>query len=358
MKPTFCEWVCAGTKVLVAMVLALITANAIASRISNCPSIYNPLLGRVPKPGAGFNWRVEGNGQGLWTANCVRRSKIPLPSSGTRLLVLGDSFVEGLQVDDAEHFAHILEKKLRLKDDDISVLALGKSGLSVADYVAKSKLYQELFSPHWVVIQVCDADLCDDAWNARKPAGNAYFKYIDASQDITVVAKAPENVGICGRVNDKIPYLLPLVSFAQDRNNIVQSWLRDSKQPWFHAEAEVLDTRGRSRSEMMNYPVGAELDLLADAYAKRVTILYLPPFDPTSPGTEAQNESILRSAAVRAGIHFVSLRNRFASLAAAGHAPYGFANTRFNHGHWNRHGHQAAADLLVEHWNQIQHAIH
>lgn len=96
------------------MVLAVITANAIASRVSNCPSIYNPLLGRVPKPGARFNWQVEGNGQGIWTSNCVRRSELPM-SSSKNILILGDSFVEALQVDDDEHFAHVLEKKLAFK---------------------------------------------------------------------------------------------------------------------------------------------------------------------------------------------------------------------------------------------------
>jgi hypothetical protein len=293
----------------------------------------------------------------MWTTNCVRRPELPR-SPSKNILILGDSYVEALQVNDDEHFAHILEQRLRLKDGEISVLPLGQSGRSVADYVANAHLYEGLFSPHWVVVQICDADLCQDAWNASKPAGYAYFKFVDPSKNIAVFDRTPKDVGIVGKVNDKLPYLLPIVAFAQDRRNIVQAWLRDRNQPWFHAEPETLDDRGGDRPEMAGYPVDAEVSLLADAYAKRVSILYLPPFDPQDPETVTKNETILRMAAERSGIHFVSLRGRFAQLAAAGHAPYGFTNTRFNQGHWNRYGHEAAADLLVQDWNRIQDAIY
>jgi hypothetical protein len=348
----------AGVKVALAGALAVASFNTIAKRASDCPTVYNPLLGRVPRPGARFHWQIEGDGEGVWTSNCVRRSFLPDGTGKGNLLILGDSFTEAFQVPDEEYFAHILEKRLPTIGLNTPVLAVGKSGKSVADYVAQAGVFRKLFSPAWVIIQVNDSDFCSDAWEV-KGDGSARFRYTDQSHTgITLLATAPRDKGVTGWWNDHCPYLSPIVLFAQDRQGVVNAWLKDRDQPWFHAGAGDEAKEKDRQPSLMDYAAGLEMEMLAHAYDKRVTLLYLPRFDPLDPGRETANEAALRRMAEKSGVHFVSLRERFRRLAAAGHAPYGFSNTRFNQGHWNRHGHEAAADLLLEECKRIEHAFH
>src|SRR5258707_563754 len=88
------------------------------------------------------------------------------------------------------------------------------------------------------------------------------------------------------------------------------------------------------------------MQLLADVYQHRLTILYLPPFNPSKPSVPTEGEAILRNLAANSGLRFVSLRDKYQEMARKGRAPYGFSNTQFNHGHWNQFGHEAAAQLL------------
>jgi hypothetical protein len=347
-----------GGKLLAALALTLFLGNLIASRTCNCPTVFDPLLGRVPKPGARFYWKVEGNGDGIWTSNGVRRTSLPEHGSEGCLLVMGDSYTEALHVTDDEHFAHLLEKRLRENNIQVPVLPVARSGFSVADYVSNASLYRKLFSPGWVIIQVGDDDFCNDAWTIGKPAGYAHFRRADDAGKLEIVNLPPQNTGLCGLANDRFPWLLPIILFMQDRENLVLAWVKDRKQPWFHAENAEESNRRTPGIQVANYPVDQEMKMLAEAYDKRVILLYLPQFDPLQPGRETENETLLRKAAQAQGIHFVSLREKFPELAAAGQAPYGFVNTRFNAGHWNRYGHQAAADLLFDEYQRISHAVH
>jgi hypothetical protein len=148
-------------------------------------------------------------------------------------------------------------------------------------------------------------------------------------------------------VREKAAFWFPLVTFAYLRRSELREWVAGHDQPWFHAPTGRPGARGGQRAEnAAQYPLDEEMRLLAEAYQQRLTLLYLPKFDPANPGGETATERALHGLAEEHGVRFVSLREKFPELAAAGRAPYGFANTRFNWGHWNRYGHQAAAELL------------
>lgn len=334
--------------------LALFTVNAFSSRISYLPTVYSPLLGRIAKPGATFYWKIEGDGSGTWSSNGVRRSG-DAPANAHGLLVLGDSYVEALHVNDQEFFGRLLEQKFRAHHIDTPVLPIGRSGASVADYIAQAPTYQRLFAPQWVVVEVGDNDFADDAWERRKPPGYAYFAR-SGSGALHIEATPQRDGGVTGYVSDHLPYILPAVLFLQDRSNVVQAYLKDREQPWFRATESTPSERKEPPATFTKFPVADEVEMLARAYDRHVTLLYLPPFDPADPNRKMTNEATLEAAARASGIRFVSLRSRFAAIAATGHAPYGFRNTRFNQGHWNRYGHAAAAELLFE--DYVDHAVH
>ena len=345
-------------KLLAAMVLTVVAGDLIATRVCNCPTIYDPALGRIPKPGARFHWKIEGDGDGVWTSNCVRRASLPASNTNGCLLAIGDSYTEALFVTDEDYYAHRLEKRLRENHLDVPVLGVAKSGFSVADYIANAAMYRKLFSPSWVIVQVGDDDFCNDAWNTGKPEGYAHFRHAKGSDALDIIDLPPKDGGMCALASDHFPLLLPIVLFMQDRENVVLAWLKDRKQPWFHAESPEDTSKRAAVPEMTKYPVEEEMKMLAGSYDKHVILLYVARLDPLHPSHESENEAILRKAALAQGIRFVSLRDKFPELAAAGQAPFGFSNTRFNAGHWNRYGHQAAADLLYDEYVKITHAVH
>ncbi len=93
-------------------------------------------------------------------------------------------------------------------------------------------------------------------------------------------------------------------------------------------------------------PVEMELDALLDAYDHRVTILYMARLDPRAPARKTRFDRRLERACAARRVSFVSVRDGYRDLIAAGLSPYGFANTGFNTGHLNATGHALLARLL------------
>lgn len=358
-----------AVKVTLGAGLALLTMNLIAIRMFNIPSVPNPVFGDVHEPGKRFRQQIEGDGSGIWTSNCVRRACLPNAGQKPVLLVLGDSYTEAAQVKDEDHFAHLLEQQL----GGIPVLAVGRPGYSVADYVAGAATFKRLFSPDWVIIQVGAGDFQADAWT-KKEGGYARFEREEPSGrdqtekatrttggstaalgSLKIVSLPPSQPGWFSTVvREKCTFWFPLVTFAYLRKSEAKDWMEGHNEPWFHARAASFREEGRPKEEMGQYPLDDEMKLLAEAYERRLTLLYLPKFDPKDPLKEMEIEKVLKGLAEKNGVRFVSLRERFPELAATGQAPYGFDNTLFNEGHWNRYGHQAAAQLLVEECRKLE----
>ncbi len=361
----------AAAKVTLGLGLALLTMNLIAIRMYNLPSVPNPVFGDAHEPGRRFRQQIEGNGSGLWTSNCVRRAALPAAGHRPALLVLGDSYTEAIQVKDRDHFAHLLEQRL----GGTPVLAVGRSGYSVADYVADAAKFRQLFAPYWVIIQVGAGDFEADAWT-KKDGGYAYFeranqaapagaqeasrakvasagalKYLDV-----ISVPLPQPGWLSTAVREKCPFWFPLVTFAYLRKSELKDWMQDQRQPWFHAAPAKPSVAASPAEDMEKYPLDEEMSLLAEAYGRRLTLLYLARFDPQNPSKETGTEKALHQLAEKHGVRFVSLREKFPELAAAGQAPYGFGNTRFNWGHWNCYGHRAAAELLFDDCQELNRA--
>jgi hypothetical protein len=349
--------------VILGVGMALLTMNLMARRLYNLPSAPDPLLGDVHEPGKWFSQGIEGNGSGVWTSNCVRRASLPAAGQTHGLLILGDSYTEAIQVEDKDHFAHLLEQHL----GGIPVLAMGRSGYSVADYVAGAATFSRLFRPDRVIIQVGAGDFEADAWT-KKEGAYAYFtrdqrsarvRTMATPRDIPASTPPPCSLKVVSLpvsqpgwvstvTRERLPFWYPLVTFAYLRRSELKDWMEDQRQPWFHAARQSPSGQEQREDNGAQYPLDDEMKLLAEAYQGHLTLLYLARFDPRNPSRETRIENLLHVLAERHHVPFVSLREKFPELAAAGRAPYGFSNTRFNWGHWNRDGHRAAADLLFE----------
>lgn len=67
--------------------------------------------------------------------------------SVVRIALLGDSYVEGLQVFNRNHFNVVLEKKLSKKNVSVEVLNFGRSEFSLGNMLAYEKVYVHKFKP-------------------------------------------------------------------------------------------------------------------------------------------------------------------------------------------------------------------
>jgi hypothetical protein len=338
--------------------LALLTMAWVAGRVYNCPTEFHPVFGYVIKPFTPIRYQLEGEGSGFWTSNNVRRAALPGPTQKPVLLILGDSYVEGLNVHTHEFFASLLEQWLAASNQTAAVLPAGRSDYSVADYVSKAPVFQQMFHPSWVVIEVREDDFLADAWQPKLNAC-ARFCYQEPAHTLALAESGPppappSRLGL----RQSLVFFRPLFQFGERRFQEFRLWLADRDQPWFHAAPTPPPPPTAPADALDHYPVPAEMRMLAAAYHQRVTLLFLPAFDPRDPARESPTEARLRAWAEEAGLRFRSLREQFPALARAGVSPYGFSNTRFNYGHWNRYGHAAAAAVLTDEYQKISHDLH
>jgi len=311
-------------------------------QVYHLPVAFQPGFGKIIRPGTTVQWWKEGHGESHWTRFGLRRREVPDPLQGG-VLVLGNSFTEGLQVDDDETFTSILEARLRSEGVDATVLNAGRSGASAADYAALAPRNQEIFRPRWTIVQLIPEDLGAPAW----VPGRSHFAYDEEGR---LVAKAPP-VSAGGRLQ---VFLSPFVNRVMllVYGSYRYAEFKDAaavEPPLFRAASidPAPPPATTAAAAGTTYPVEAELDLIAASYDRRLTFLFVPSLDFTSPlaattPTEERFEAYCRSASVGC----VSLRPAYPDLVRRGLSPFGFGNSAFNTGHLNEEGHRLAADVL------------
>ncbi len=297
----------------------------------------DPVLDELVAGPGRIRWHREGDGTSHWIEHGVRRHTPPAQDR-PRVLVLGDSYTEALQVDDGETFADVAEARLRAIGSDTQLINEGSSTRSVAHYIALAPRFAELFSPTWTVVQLRDSDVMADAWHPAK----THFERT-AGEGLRVVRVAPSARHGFSRILWDWRQRSALVGYAVVRLGELRE-VASHEPPLFRA-AETPRVTWEITSTPEDYPVEAELAALVDAFDARVTLLYLASFDPTAPLTPTPTETRVSAYAASRGIGFVNTRTLHSELR--GWSPFGFSNTPYNQGHLNSLGHRLAGDLLA-----------
>lgn len=325
--------------------LAVLTAEGVARLLHFTPQTYLPAFGWVYQPGMSIRSSVEGFGTSHWAHPGIRRARPLGATEPPVILVVGDSFTEALQVDDDVVYTTVLEREIGLLGLNKTVINIGRASRSPADYVAMAALYQETFQPTWTIVQTAQADFLEDAWQEAKThfARDA----ITGTLVVTVKKDPPPSRYLAGQIYHELLNRSALFAMTAGRAATLCSG-GASEPPLFRAG---LAARQQDDVETLNtgtgsFPAEEEVGLLARAYGKRLTILYLAALDPETPGQMTEFERRIETACAAQGIHFVSTRVGYSALTAAGLSPFGFANTAFNSGHLNATGHALVARLL------------
>jgi len=189
------------TVVLIALILALAASELIIRLVLPAPPLlgqFDPLLGLSLRPGAEGWWRrehtayVKINSLGHrdverpWKRDA--RGNWIKPPGTRRILLLGDSFVEALQVDLSQTFGQILERSLRARGDwrrfDWEVVNAGLSGIGTTHEYLILKHRGFHFLPDIVILFVC---LRNDLLDSSPEYSNTERPYITLQHGRLVV---------------------------------------------------------------------------------------------------------------------------------------------------------------------------
>ncbi len=327
------------------VLLALLVGEAWKRQVGDFRYAWDPDLGEIFEPGSHFvNWG-EGKGSGTHFAHGFRVSHPDRASDSTRIpvLVLGDSFAEALQVSDEELFSNLLGKQLEEDGLRVQVANAGRAAYSMADYVCRSQVFDRILQPAWVVVQLNDADFSGDAFTpqngfARFQRSGAHLECVEPTIPPPPPSRGPIR-SIAHEVRNR--FSLPDALWSSLRARVAAD---EKGTPLF--SAGQVPPSNESPGASSDGPIEEELRLLGSAWGPRLTLLYLPSFEPSALTRAGRIEGRVSAAAKVLGIRFRSLREEFPDLAQRRIVPYGFSNTRLNAGHWNADGHAAAARIL------------
>jgi hypothetical protein len=318
--------------------LALLTLEGVSRCYFNYQSVRHPILGSVVPAGHTFRSRIEGAGVAYHDQDGVRRARALGPRHGTQVLCVGDSYTEANQVSDDEVYTTLVERSLNRAGMPAAVLNIGRSGLSIADYVANAAAFVASTSAGWTVVQVHDLDFGPEAWQASK----THFQRRCPACPVEAVWIPPAPDSAARLAGRRLRNQSAFVGFAMQRAQELAGATPPDK-PAAPAEAPA----AMRRTGVVDADVADELRLLADAYRGRLTLLLLGRFDPAAPGRSSAEEAAIERAARALGLSLACSRDEYEALAERGTAPYGFPSSSLNSGHLNAAGHAAAARVLT-----------
>jgi hypothetical protein len=144
-------------------------ANKFPRSMIALPHRFVPEIGFLYKPGAEIRWT---NGLDFWTtqrANSLgfadREPAIPKPASTFRILLIGDSFVEALQVQPEQKLQSLLVNALRrqLPEGKYDVVAMGYAGTGQTNQLPFIEKYNETIKADLVVLLFVDNDFANNS---------------------------------------------------------------------------------------------------------------------------------------------------------------------------------------------------
>ncbi|MES2695518.1 MAG: hypothetical protein V4773_18720 [Verrucomicrobiota bacterium] len=333
-------------RIILGVILSLVVCELVCRQFYFAPVAWDKEAGWVFSPGEVVSF-VEGGSKSTWTTHGVRRNQLP-PADSKIVLALGDSFTEAVQVGDEEVYTTKLEHALNGARSDFAVLNLGRSGTSVADYIAAAPRLKQRFNPQWTVIQMGELDMTDEAWDQD----GAAFSWVKPNMPQLTIE---DHLGQppTGKIRRFVHSIRNSSALCANVLRRVNEFAALSKltPPLFNATRR--NAGGGAPAFRKVFPIEQEIDLLVKAFDGRVTILWTTPFHTLrSPAKASEVDDRVTRHAVAQGISIVALGEIYRQNSRKGIALTGFTNTQPFKGHWNQVGHATIGELLGQELKQ------
>lgn len=260
-----------------------------------------------------------------------------LNSEKRRIIVLGDSLTEALQVPRSENFTSVAETIAPCLD----VYNSGRSGLSPIHYPIVLSRVRKHIVPELAIVALSSSDI-SDLLNSKnyEPVRNAVDNRIIS---LHIKEKPLTTLRIW---LDPIISRSALATYLMRRIKAMSIKNKDTNDP---ANKELSDVDDAYIIELLEYLFSSMNTQVP------VAVLYIQRLDygehriSTVGKQSAESESLIRNAAREAGVPFLSTRSYMkSSYQENGQPGTGFSNKNILAGHLNRLGHQATALALYD----------
>jgi hypothetical protein len=324
-------------KIISTTLFALVTWELILMNfvINTTGYLEHPVLGRISREGInvlgdeGFS-RTHLNSLGL------REDEIPSKKGNEyRILSIGDSFTQGLQVSDDETFSSLLEVELgKIYDKEIEVINAGRPGASPANYIHHANYMNNKFEQDFTIIQISDNDFLVDLLNESRE-----FHIIKTNNKFETNVK--DNYASNNPLLQKFPYLRDFLEFSVARQG--------AKQVQEIFLSKSLMTNKDKKFEVDYGPVvDWTVKEIQNRY-KNVVFLYLPVLNYQNLDETSEIEKLIIDSLKKNKINYISMRESYTEFYNKYYKPsHGFNNTKPGEGHINSTGHKLVNEELIK----------
>lgn len=254
------------------------------------------------------------------------------------IAVVGDSYVEALQVKNSETFHAKLDDKFR----NFDVYPIGMSGSPLSQYLAFARYAQNEFDPDVFVFLIIANDFDESFYKTRKKSG---FHYFDAQGSLERIDYRPSGIKQLARKSAFLRYLhLDLKISVQISRMLHQANLTGSVAPRYTdtSAATGILAIDNFLQGIRQLTSNSKVILMLDGDRNSIY----------NGGIERDAENIeqlwyadlINKANGMPNLYLVDLQSYFQN-------DWKLNKKRFDHtydSHWNEHGHSVAADALAE----------
>lgn len=260
-------------------------------------------------------------------------------ADGPTIVILGDSYVEALEVSDGETMGAVLERSLRGVGINANVRQYGWFGADVPRYVYVAPELIQTWDPQWVVVLITASDLGPRLLIGREKLVLHPDGHWSATND-----PAPMRAGRSHRIGEAVLSKSVLLYHLTKR---AQTAGLPIIRPSNGRGAGLPSTRPGD----LPLPERAVVSLTAlkDVYGDRLRVLFVADvgLDGLKPASPA--EEVTMAACARVDVRCANTRNRMTrDRQDSVRLSRGFMNSTPGHGHLNAVGHVIAAETIFK----------
>jgi hypothetical protein len=258
----------------------------------------------------------------------------PSKENGTiRIALLGDSYVEGFQVFDRNHFRNLLEAELSIKlGQKVEVMNFGRSGFDIGDMYCYNQTLVSEFNPDFSLYFISKGDL------SPKFTDPLRMKLRLTGDSLIVYKGYPEEYI---RVFNRTKKLIQYSTIFNMLNNCKKLTISEGVWPI------LLDKFYLVRSTNAQMQENSKKEFNLPIITERILDEMKPSSDIIINRDIDGMEVLFEEAIAENGLTYINLSDTLQSMKDSGIDPNYWKATKKN-GHWNQEGHKAVANYIVK----------
>lgn len=265
-----------------------------------------------------------------WNANIDYQKE----KTKKRVVVIGDSFVAGIEVNQEDHFGSQLRK---LFNNDIDIYTIGVGGAPLADYYKLTEYALKHYKPDLIILNVVGNDFDE---SIKSMIYRPYNWQVEVSADSATKFIAPETY-----TPDKLRRFLSYSYFVRWINTNLKA---DFSLNIFSPKPKIAYSQGGFDSLALAKMQKASDYILKETIALDTTCQYIIashlPYSTNTEGGGNPLNTIISNSCQSLRLQRVDIAKQYFADVTANKKDWVFAE--YQDSHWNEKGHQEVARIL------------